>query len=221
VMLKIGLGQFAKLSCRWRYGSLLSAYLDNELTPLAKKAVAGHLQNCVRCRVEFEQMQFASRAMDELEIPVSRAQGSLGQVFQLPVRKVSPFKKLYGRKVAVPLPVAAGVIVALIGATLFAITSNERSAIQQTTSGTVPSFTAIKVVEVPVERVVTRVIYSKRSNKNVRGPRQKHEFVSSPPKSQRHIAQNAGQTAEWSDNTLKDFRPAASANLRLVKEQEK
>ncbi len=221
-MLQRGFDRFAKLSCRWRYGRLLSAYLDHEVDAQAEEVIAGHLRECARCRVEFEQLLFANRALVEFEIPPMRNSQSGGQVFQLAtLNETSPRKRLYTQKIEVPLPLAAGVVIALVGATLFAISRNQLTPIQSTVSVPIPPSAIVKVVEVPVERVVIRTVYSKRSGSRRAGaPRKEKEFTLTPPDSKGDIAHNASKV-EWSDSILKDFRPAASANLRVVKEHEK
>jgi len=222
-MLKKRIDRLAKLGCRWRYGRLLSAYLDHEVDAQAEGVIAGHLRQCARCRVEFEQLRFANRALVEFEIPPMRGPLSVGQVFQLPaLKEVSPKKRLYSQKIAVPLPLAAGFVIALIGATLFAIGDDQPTQIQSPGLVPSPSAAVIKVVEVPVERVVIRTVYSRRSvSSRVRGAQKEKEFTLTPSDSKGDIARNGGKSLEWSDSTLKDFRPAASANLRVVKEHEK
>jgi anti-sigma factor RsiW len=219
-MLQKEIDQLAKLGCRWRYGHMLSAYLDHELDARAEEVIAGHLRECARCRAEFEQLRFANTALAEFEIPPTRGPLSSELVFQLPVlKKVSRLRRLYSQKIAVPLPLAAGIAITLISASLFAISRNQRAPIQSIASVPTPPPAVIKVVQVPVERVVTRTVYSRVSvSKRVRGIRKKNEFTLTPSG---NIAQNAGRTVEWSDRTLKEFRPASSANLRVVKEHEK
>jgi Putative zinc-finger len=223
VMLKKGFDRFVKLGCSWRYGSLLSAYLDNELDAHAEGLVARHLRECARCRVEFEQLRFASKAMVEFEVPPTRGTQPAGQVFQLPVaREVSPARRLYSRRIEVPLPLAAGVVIALIGVGLFAIGRNQRTPIQSYATVPPPASEVIKVVEVPVERVVTRRVYSSRSDsRRIRTNGKQNDFTLTAPNSKGDIAQNPRRTAEWSDSALRDFRPAVSANLRVVKGNEK
>lgn len=221
-MLQKGFDQVAKLGCRWRYDRQLSAYLDNELNAQSEKVIAGHLRECGRCRVSFEQLRYAKRALVEFEIPQTRRPLSGGQVFQLPVSKEVFFlKRLYSQRIAVPVPLAAGVVIALIGATLFALGRNQRP-IQSIVSVPAPSSAVIKVVDVPVERVVTRIVYSRRSRyKRVRATQKENGFTLTSPELKDDLAQNARGTVEWSDSTLRNFRPAASANLRVVKEHEK
>lgn len=218
-MLQKGIDQVAKLSCRWRYRHLLSAYLDNELSAHAAAPIANHLRECARCRIEFEQLRFANRALVEFEIPPMRTPLIGGPVLRQPASKeVSPWQRLFSQKIAVPLPLAAGLVIAMISATFFAIGRSQRTPIQLAASVPEPPSAVIKVVEVPVDRVVTRTVYLRRSGpRRVRSDPNATEFTLTPPDSKGNIARNA----EWSDSTLKDFRPAASANLRVVKEHEK
>jgi Putative zinc-finger len=220
-MLQKGFDRFAKLGCHWRYGRLLSAYLDNELSAQEGGVINSHLLDCASCRVELEQLRFANRALVEFEIPPMRNSLMGGPVFQPRIKQVSPLKRVYSRKIVMPLPLAAGVAIALIGATFFVISSSKRTPIQSTVSVPAPSSAVIKVVEVPVERVVIRTVYSRRSGaRRVRGIRKENE-VAPQPQSNADIARNGSRTIEWSDSTLKDFRPAASVNLRVVKGHEK
>jgi putative zinc finger protein len=229
-MLQKGINQFAKMSCRWRYGRLLSAYVDDELDANAVQIIASHLSECARCRIEFEALRFAKKALVEFEIPAMRSPLVGGHVFRLPaLKEVSPLKRLYSQKIAVPLPLAASVVIALISAILFATARNQRTPIQTTVSIPAQPSAVIKVVEVPVDRpidrpidrIVNRTVYLRQSGSGrVRGTRKENRFTSVPPDSKGNIAQN-DTTTEWSASTLKDFRPAASANLRVVKEQEK
>lgn len=218
-MLKKGFDQLAKLGCRWRYSRLLSAYLDNELDADAAEPIANHLRECARCRVEFEQLRFANRALVEFEIPPMRNPLIGAQVFRLAASKeVAPWQRLFSQKIAVPLPLAACVVISLISATFFAVDRNQRTPIQSAVSVSKPPSEVIKVVEVPVDRVVTRTVYFRQSDPvRVRRAPKATEFTFVPPDSKGDIARNT----DWSDSTLKDFRPAASANLRVVKEHEK
>jgi len=221
-MLQKGSAQFAKLSCRYRYGRLLSAYLDNELNAHAAEAIASHLRECTRCRMEFEPLRFANRALGEFEIPPMPSPMIGAHVFRLPaLKEVSLLKRLYSQRIAVPLPLAAGLSIALIGVTLFAIGRNRRTSIQSTLSVPAPASVVIKVVEVPVDRVITRTVYQQPAYRRLRSTPKGNRFTFNPPDSKWNIAQNDTTAAEWSDSTLKDFRPAASANLRVVKEHEK
>jgi Putative zinc-finger len=221
-MLQKGFDQFAKLGCHWRYGRQLSAYLDSELNAHEDKIIAGHLHECARCRVSFEQLRFAKRALVEFEIPQTRRPLASAQVFQLPVsREDSLIKRFYSQRIAVPLPLAAGIVIVLIGAMLFAIGKSQQSSIRSAISVPPPLPPVIKVVDVPVERVVTRIVYSRRSGKRPRPIRKENGLPVTSRNLKDDIAQNAGGTVEWSDSTLKNFRPAASANLRVVKEHEK
>jgi hypothetical protein len=215
--------RLGKLICRWRYGHLLSAYLDSELSGRAAKAVGGHLSTCAHCRVEFEQLRFANRALTALELLPTRNSTVGAHVFRLAaLKEVSAVKRFYSQKIAVPLPVLAGLSIILVGAFLLAIVQNKQPSIQSGASLSAPASVVIKVVEVPVERVVTRTVYvTKPRSSGVRGTPGKNRFTTTPTDSQEIVAHNNSTVVQWSNSTLKDFRPAASANLRLVKEPER
>jgi hypothetical protein len=219
-MLHKGLDQFAKLSCRWRYSRLLSTYVDNELKAPAADDLSRHLHECSRCRAEFEQLRLARRALREFEIPPMRSPLIGGQVFHLQVLKeVSPLKRLFSQKIAVPLPLAAGLSIALLGAGLFSTARNQRTFIQSIESVPASPSVMIKVVEIPVERVITRTVYVRQpvARRGQNAPKE-NDFL---PNFNGDIAQSDITTTQWSDGTLKDFRPAESANLRVVKEHDR
>ncbi len=58
-------------NCNRRYNFLLAGYLDNELDVKRKRQVELHLAGCDRCRIQFENMSFASQLGTKLSIPVS------------------------------------------------------------------------------------------------------------------------------------------------------
>ena len=218
-MLKKGVDELRKLSCRWIYGRRLSAYLDHELDDFGVSTTANHLSECPRCQAELEQLRFANRALAEFEIPLMSSQVPSGNVFRLPrAKQVSALKRLVSHKIAIPLPLAAGLLICFISVTLLAFIKNQRTLDQLPTSAASPSV-VIKKVEVPVERVITRTVYVRQpvSRRAQISPR--NTFIS--PHSKENIAQNNPRTAEWSDDVLKGFRPAVNANLRVVKEHEK
>ena len=43
------------MDCK-RIGSLLTAYLDNEVTPEEREQIQAHLSTCLQCREEFESL---------------------------------------------------------------------------------------------------------------------------------------------------------------------
>ncbi len=221
-MLQKGLDELRKLSCRWVYGRRLSAYLDHELDNFAARTTANHLSECARCQAELEQLGFANRALAQFEIPFMSSQVPGGNVFRLPqVREVSRLKRLVCHKIAVPLPLAASLLICLISVTLLALFGSKRTSAQLATSAPSPSV-VIKIVEVPTDRVITRTVYVKQPvSQRVQISPQKNikPFISHDSKE--NIAQNNSKAAEWSDDVLKGFRPAANANFRVIKEDEK
>jgi hypothetical protein len=218
-MLQKGFDQFAKLGCRWRYSRLLSAYLDDELDAQTADNIARHLRACSCCRADFEQLRLANKALLEFEIPPMRPPLIGGPVFCLPVlKKDSSFKRLCSKKIAVPLPLAAGLSIALLVGALFTTGRDQQTSVQSISPVPASASAMIKVVEVPVDRVVNRTVYVRKpAFRRVQDGRKRI----TPPDLKGNIAQSDTPVTGWSDSTLKDFRPAASANLRVVKEQDK
>ena len=212
-----GLERLRKLSCWWRYGRRLSVYLDDELSRDAARATTSHLSNCAYCRVELETLRLANRALHEFEMPVMLTPIVAGNVYRLPQPKeVSFFKKLCSQRITVPLPFAAGLSVAVVG---IAVSGFVWIGTTDGPAMTVPAATPVVVefVKVPVDRVVTRTVYVKQpASGQVQVSSGKNGISAESNKS---LAHNSG-SREWADNALKDFRPAANANFRVIKEHE-
>lgn len=210
-----GLDELRKLSCWWRYGRRLSAYLDRELSADAMRATASHLSNCESCRVELEQLRFASRALVEFEMPFMRAQIVAGNVFRMPQpREVSFFKRLCSQKLTVPLPLAVALLGIAISAFIWTRTASEPAMAVPAAPDVV-----VEIVRVPVDRVVTRTVYVKQpSSQRTRLSERKKERHSISADSNESLAHN--NSGSGLADALKDFRPAANANLRVIKEQE-
>jgi len=64
-------GALKTFGCGWRYRRLLAAYLDDELAADTQRRVKLHLEDCTRCRAEFENMSFASQLAKKFSIEVS------------------------------------------------------------------------------------------------------------------------------------------------------
>ena len=209
-----GLDELRKLGCWWRYGRRLSAYLDRELNADAVRATAGHLSNCESCRIELEQLRFASRALVEFETPFMRAPIVAGNVFRMPQpREVSFFKRLCSQKLTVPLPLALALLGIAVSAFIWTGASGQPAMAVPAAPDVV-----VEIVRVPVDRVVTRTVYVKQpsSQRTQLSERKKRHSISA--NSSESLAHNNSGSG-WAD-ALKDFRPAANANLRVIKEQE-
>jgi hypothetical protein len=193
---------------RCKFSRLLSAYLDNELSTSDATVVAEHLRECARCENAWQQLCLCKRALVQFEVPVSRGQWTSAPV-PSSVKLTSSPKRLFQQRISIPIPVAAAVPLALIAGSWFAFSS------QQTTTA-VPQSESVKVVEVPVERVITRTVYLKSPDKsrNFR-PRR---TLRTPPTLDEHLARKRSTTPELSRQGLGAFRPASSANLRVVKD---
>jgi hypothetical protein len=64
------LKRVASLRCFWRYGPLLSPYIDGELDERRRALVERHIARCEGCRAESEDLSFASRALLRLAMSV-------------------------------------------------------------------------------------------------------------------------------------------------------
>ena len=103
---------------------LISAYLDGEIESPWDKAVAEHLASCQACRLVYNKLAEASRALREEPLadwraPMERVRLALHAA--TPPRRREP--PVWERKVSVPLPVAAlaAALVLFLGVT-FAVT---------------------------------------------------------------------------------------------------
>jgi Putative zinc-finger len=206
----------AQLRCGMRMDRRLSAYLDHELSDADAAKVSQHLMGCSRCQKKLEQISILQRALGQFEIPVSRGQWT--SVVAQPSRSLqfdSRLRRLCAQRISVPLPLAAGLVLVLCAGLVFSFAREERnrSAVTQLS----PPQVETKIVEVPVERVVVRTVYrdptdqktERRSGKNV-----------SPVGPRSNLAQKHRNSSEWSTRTMGTFRPASSANIRVVKEPE-
>ena len=197
---------------RWRsqckFSGLLSSYLDKELSASDATAVASHLRDCGRCQAEWHQLSLSKTALTHFEIPVSRGHWT-GTPAPSSTEFTSSRRGILQQRISIPVPVAAAVLFALIAGFWVAFSS------QQTTTA-LPQSQPVKVVEVPVERVVTRTVYLKRSD-NSRNLRSRRTLPKSPTQDE-HLARQRSTKPELSRQGLGAFRPAASANLRVVKD---
>lgn len=209
------LNGLAKAVCRARYRHRLSAFLDNQLDVESAKTIAEHLSACSHCKGEVEQLRFASRALLQLDLLPTRNLPMRGQVLRLtsPL-ELSPLNRLYSLKVNVPLPLAAGLSIVFLSSISFAIFRRPQTATQSSIPPATLTSEVVKIVEVPTNRVVNRTIYLKQPR-----TRKRDRFTTNSDLPA-NVAQNT-TTNQWSDNVLREFRPAASANLRVVKEREK
>ena len=220
-----------KLPCISEKRGKLSAYLDDELDARARIEVEKHLAGCSRCQVEFDQLRFASRAMSHFVAPEKHAPVRQTNQFAersqgLPVAGLSRF---WDKKIAVPVPVAVVGLAAIVIAALFLgrLVQQQTSSVSQLANIKTPE---IKIVEVPVERVVTvervvnRTIYVRQS----RPPRMVHAggqlvkdsnplVLSTKGASGIHDVKKDEQKLFTFAN-MAGFRPVQDSNLRIVKE---
>jgi hypothetical protein len=215
----LGTGLKQKASCKLRYRRLLSQYLDGELSTAATLAVTAHLESCEGCRADWEQLQSTRQVLLKFEVPPSRGYftGALG--LSQPLTSNFYLKRFWTLKVSIPVPLAAGLLCAALGA-LLAIFYVEES---QHPAPTAISHTVdTKIVEVPFERVVTRTVYVKPRRARSDGSRLRQDVERNVPrvgsKTLATVPAGDGLTNSLPNDNHSDFRPAASANLRVIKE---
>jgi Putative zinc-finger len=209
----------SKLACRWRFAQLMSAHVDHELDGKTSKSMDDHLQECEGCRTEYENLRFARKAMMQFEIPAPRGSWDRGRVLaSTATESTSLFKNLFSHKVSLPLPIAAGLLLVVFIAFLFMLRGRQAERSQTTPSQPQPA--VVKIVEMPVERtvekIITRTVFVRRTApKTVTPP----ENLNAPD-ANADLARVKSNSSQWWNRNLESFRPASSANLRVVKEQE-
>jgi anti-sigma factor RsiW len=103
------------MSSREHFDDALSAYLDDELAPAARREVETHLGACGDCRAELEEVAAARRAIRILPVHAAPRPlldtGSFGETLRLPgvVRPIAP-----RRRAAWALAAAVAAAVALV-----------------------------------------------------------------------------------------------------------
>jgi anti-sigma factor RsiW len=227
-------GWLAHLPCISEHRSNLSAYLDGELDQSARAGVEAHFTRCHSCWAKYNELRFASRAMSHFVVP--EAPRSTWQPADVAGRTEVPapiaaLRRCWAIKVAVPAPAFAGLIAAII---LAAWLSPGRTILMRESvpaQSTVVEPPQAKVVEVPVvrevvrERVVTRIVYARQPRASA--PNRRPSVPEEPPASnsiavRRPVTRGASGTGtEFIRASLAGFRPARTADLRIVKEPEK
>lgn len=233
-MLRRTSGWRAHLPCLSEHKRNLSAYLDGELERSARAGVEAHFAECHRCWAEYNELRFASRALSHFVLPQTTR-----PVWQQPVHiagqsqldaAIAALKRCWAMKVAIPAPVFAGLLVAIIlGAWLSLNRSNEMYKGVAAQSTVVESPQA-KVIRVPVvrevvrERVTTRIVYARqpRPTTSDRSRFVPEELPASTLIAERRpvVRSRNAAGAEFSRVSLAGFRPARTADLRIVKEPE-
>lgn len=210
----------AGLACRSVYRRDLSAYLDGELDTRAHASLEKHLAACARCRAQYEQSRFASRAVSHLVVPQVRPPAWQAAAAERPFAQGKARARLesfWTMKLNVPAPIAAAALALLFclaAALALGQLNPERKSIEPLqTRALAPQ---IKFVEVPVERerIVTRTVYATREPRSLsrtQAPLTVAAERSEQPTSNRELL---------TSTSLAGFRPATDANLRIVKEPE-
>jgi hypothetical protein len=223
-------GWWAHLPCTSEHKRNLSAYLDGELDVSARAGVEAHFARCHSCWAQYNELRFASRAMAHFvlpEAPRSSWRPTKGRSQE--AATLSALKKCWAMKVALPAPVFAGLLAAIIIPAAW-LSTGRTNGMQQSVpaQSTVAATPQAKVIEVPVvrevlrERVVTRVVYARQPRPFASDPRRSVEEelpASTFIAGRRPIVRSAnGVGAEFLRTSLAGFRPARTADLRIVKE---
>jgi anti-sigma factor RsiW len=233
------------LPCMAAQRHLLSPYLDGELDAERRAQVAAHLNACAQCRAEFENLRFAARAVAHFQIPTaSRHAPDAALMFSLQCdgekRRDAPrmraddlslrslhliaharrggfasaIRGIFASSISIPTPLA----IAALFVTFASIAFAAWFAAHRTAAAPALIAAPPRVIEIPVERetvresVVTRRIYVALTRAPAKRQRQSPNF--NQPNEPRHPAQ------EMNGVNLAGFRPAADANLRIVKTPE-
>lgn len=226
-------GWRAHLPCLSEHKRNLSAYLDGELDKTTRAGVEAHFARCHSCWSEYNELRFASRSLSHFVVPdVPRPvwRPTVKAARSHEAASIAALKRCWAMKVAIPAPVFAVLLAAIIlGAWLSLSRSNgmQRSLTAQSSVEAAPQ---AKVVEVPVvrevvrERVTTRIIYARQPRPKAAGRhRSVPEALPAPTliAERRPVARGRNAAgAEFTRVSLAGFRPARTADLRIVKEPE-
>lgn len=232
-------GWRARLPCVSDHKHKLSAYLDGELDLPTRAGVERHLADCQHCSAECERQRLASRAVSHFVVPEVRIPDWRAKTPAARRHLHSPtamMRRLWATRVSVPAPVAAAACLAILASVPFLLLRMPRP--ERTPAfPTAPEAASpqIKIVEVPVERVVVvreRVVTRTRSsygNERTPGTRFRGGLVAGgayrtgigpdgSPAAQR-VTENQEKPAVIAD--LAEFTPATNAQLRAVREPER
>lgn len=226
-------GWRAHLPCVSEHKRNLSAYLDGELDKSTRSGVEAHFAECHSCWAEYNELRFASRALSHFVVPEAarphwQPVGMAGRAEDSAT--MAALKRCWAMKVSIPAPVLAGLLVALIlGAWVSLSRSNATQQNVAAQSSVVESPQA-KVIEVPVvrevvrERVTTRIVYARQPRPTASGRRRSapEALPASTLIAERRPVVRGKNVAgvEFTRVSLAGFRPARTADLRIVKEPE-
>jgi hypothetical protein len=131
-------------------------------------------------------------------------------------------------KVAIPAPVFGAGLLAVIILAAWLLLSRQMQTTTVTQSTNAESATTTKIIQVPVERevvrerVVTRIVYARRSRLYGTGrrPSVAEELPGSTLIAERRPVGRNTNGVTFTRASLAGFRPATTADLRIVKEPE-
>jgi anti-sigma factor RsiW len=186
---------------------LLSAFIDAELDPAQLKVLRSHLSECVECRSKVDRLRFAKASLAKLRIPTVYA-GTFETERMSDASRAGDdnlFSRVWNLRIPIPVPVVAGIVVLTLAATFRQHSSSVTK--PESLSNRPQAVVVNKVVEVPVERVRTRIVYVDRVKPALRRADS--------------VAKLSGGPRRWlATNDLGNFRPTSNINLRIVKEPE-
>jgi hypothetical protein len=227
----------AQLPCASGHKRNLSAYMDGELERGLRAGMEKHLARCPRCRAQYEQLRFASRAMSQVVVPQARPPAWQAVAATRPARQSETrarLERFWTMKLSIPAPVAAVLALLFCLAGVLSLGQLNRSPLGVEPAQTNALVPQIRFIEVPVERerIVTRTIYAARESRqtgtaqpatptmvaNAANKERRATLIAvGAEREQRTLGSN---TESLTSTSLAGFRPATDANLRIVKEPE-
>lgn len=217
-------------NCKASRSRLIEQALDE--TRSGQAGLPADLEGCPTCREEFASVRSVLRVTDQAMQSSQPEEGfwsdyhtrlsqslKSGSAAATPVRSehlqpgfTSWIRKLVTASVPVPVPIAAVLMVLVVGSLLFAMNSR-RSSGTEALPGSASVIT--KTVEVPViqERTVTRVVYRERNPGTSRGR------ALSPARSadSAAVARARRSSSPESPISLVGFKPASEVKLTIIR----
>jgi anti-sigma factor RsiW len=184
-------------SCK--HSSKVSAFVDHELLLTEGSAMENHLRSCSECQAQLEDVLHVRDRLRLLKTPDLPVPLTM-RVELEPVQSKSILSTVFTRRITLPVPVALLLAALLLLPALFLALRPQKNA---------PA--SVVRVEVPVERIVVQAetatsasrIQQKRVGKRRPWP-----------------ADNSSVATRLGNDPLQGFRPADTANIRVVKDTE-
>jgi len=184
-------------SCK--HSSKVSAFVDHELLLTEGSAMESHLRSCSECQAELEDVLHVRDRLRLLKTPVPVP---LTMRVELePVQSKSILSTVFTCRITLPVPVALLIAALLLLPALFLALRLKKD---------VPA--SVVRVEVPVERIVVQ------AETATSAPRIQQKRVG---KRRPWPADNSSVATRLGNDPLQGFRPADTANIRVVKDTER